>query len=326
MRQAKLGGLEVGAIGLGCMTMTDAYGVSDRDEAERTLLRAVDLGVTLFDTANGYGLGENEQLVGRVLAPHRDRVCIATKFGFVVDGGRPRIDGHPDQVEDRCDESLKRLAIDVIDLYFLHRPDPEVPIEDTVGAMARLVEAGKVRYLGVCEVSPETLRRGHAVHPISAVQSEYSLWTRDPEQGVLAVCEELGIGFVPFSPLGRAILTGTIKSSDQVDQKSDYRSTMPRFHGDNLKANLELVSGLEDIAASLSVKPGQVALAWLLARGEHIAPIPGTRRRTYLEENVEAANIELDDDAVADLDALFVPERVAGARYGQSWMQSKDTA
>lgn len=326
MRQARLGELEVGAIGLGCMTMTDAYGVSDRDEAERTLLRAVDLGVTLFDTANGYGLGENEQLVGRVLAPHRNRVCIATKFGFVVDGGRPRIDGHPDQVEDRCEESLRRLAINVIDLYFLHRPDPEVPIEDTVGAMARLVEAGKVRYLGVCEVSPETLRRGHAVHPISAVQSEYSLWTRDPEQGVLAVCEELGIGFVPFSPLGRAILTGTITSSDQVDQKSDYRSTMPRFHGDNLKANLELVSGLEEIAASLSVKPGQVALAWLLARGEHIAPIPGTRRRTWLEENVEAASVELGDDAVAQLDALFVPERVAGARYGQSWMQSKDTA
>lgn len=325
MKRRTIGALEVSAVGLGCMSMTDAYGSADPEEAERTLRRALELGVTFFDTANAYGLGRNEELVGRVLGPHRADVQISTKFGFVIGDGGPSVDGHPDRVAARCDESLERLGTDAIDLYFLHRPDPEVPIEDTVGAMAKLVDAGKVRHLGLCEVSSKTLRRAHAVHPIAAVQSEYSLWTRDPERHVLPACRELGVGFVPFSPIGRAILTGTIDRSTRFDDGPDMRASMPRFAGDNLDANLALVAELERHASDLGVKPGQLALAWLLGRDEHVVPIPGTKRVAYLEENAAAADVEL-PDAIADaLSSVFDPERVMGARYGHAWQQSTDT-
>ncbi len=326
MKRVRLGDLEVGAIGLGCMSMSGIYGPGDEAQGEETLCRAVDLGVTLFDTANGYGGGSNERLLGRVLRPHRDRVVLSTKFGFVFEEGKaPVLDGHPDRIADRCDESLERLGWDAIDLYFLHRPDPEVPIEETVGGMARLVEAGKVRHLGLCEVSADSLRRAHAVHPIAAVQSEYSLWTRDPEQGVLAACAELGVGFVPFSPIGRAILTGEVGASPEFE-RGDIRASMPRFQGDDLATNLRLVAELERIAAGLSARPGQVALAWLLAKGDFIAPIPGTKRRRYLEENVAAADLDLSAEVVRELDELFDAERVAGDRYGTrlSWLKSSD--
>ncbi len=325
MKRRMLGALEVSAIGLGCMSMTDSYGKADPEESERTLLRAVELGVTFFDTANAYGLGRNEQLVGRVLAPHRDRVQISTKFGFTIRGGKPTVDGHPDQVEDRCDESLERLGVDAIDLYFLHRPDPEVPIEETVGAMAELVKSGKVRHIGLCEVSARSLRKAQAVHPIAAVQSEYSLWTRDPEAHVLPACRELGVGFVPFSPIGRAVLTGTIDRDASFEAGSDMRSSMPRFSGENLDRNLALVEESKRMAADLGVAPGQLALAWLLAKDESIVPIPGTKRRRYLEENAAAAEITLDAETIDRLDALFAPEAVSGERYGAAWMRSSDT-
>ncbi len=323
MKRAKLGDLDVSAIGLGCMSMSSVYGKADEEESEATLRRAVELGVTFFDTANGYGRGHNERLIGRVLGAQRDKVQISTKFGFMHVGGTPYVDGHPDRIEDRCDESLERLGTYYIDLYFLHRPDPNVPIEETVGGMAKLVEKGKVRHIGICEVSAKSLRKAHAVHPIAAVQSEYSLWTRDVEAHVLPACRELGVGFVPFSPIGRAILTGAIKSGDQIEEK-DMRSTMPRFQGDNLSKNLQLVGQLEEIASSLSVKPGQIALAWLLSKGDNIVPIPGTKRRKYLEENAAAADIVLPSSVIEQLDAIFDAEKVVGGRYGFSWMETTD--
>ena len=325
MKQATLGTLEVGVIGLGCMSMTGTYGPADPEESEATLLRAIELGVTLFDTANAYGLGENERLVGRVLAPFIHEIVLSTKFGFVQREGRPAIDGRPEQVEERCNESLRRLAVDTIDLYFLHRPDPEVPIEDTVGAMARLVEKGKVRHLGLSEVSARTLKRAHSVHPITAVQSEYSLWTRDPEAEVLPMCRQLGIGFMPFSPVGRAILTGRLSSQSTFEKGNDMRAGMPRFHGENLQANLDLVTKLKEIATEANATPAQVALAWLCAKGADIAPIPGTKRRGYLEENVAAQSVSLSPESILLLDEFFAPDKVAGARYGQRWMQSQDT-
>ena len=325
MKRRMLGALEVSAVGLGCMSMTDSYGKADPEECERTLLRAVELGVTFFDTANAYGLGRNEQLVGRVLAPHRERVQISTKLGFVVRDGRPAVDGRPEQVADRCDESLDRLGVDAIDLYFLHRPDPEVPIEETVGAMADLVKSGKVRHIGLCEVSARSLRKAHAVHPIAAVQSEYSLWTRDPEAHVLPACRELGVGFVPFSPIGRAVLTGAIDRDAQFESGSDMRSTMPRFSGENLERNLALVDELKQLAAELEVAPGQLALAWLLGRDDFIVPIPGTKRQRYLEENAAAADVAIPPGTMDRLDALFAPEAVSGERYGAAWMRSSDT-
>ncbi|MXY51287.1 MAG: aldo/keto reductase [Gammaproteobacteria bacterium] len=326
MPTVMFGELEVSAIGLGCMSMTDAYGPADRSEAARTLERAVELGVTLFDTANVYGAGENERLVGAALAPHRDEVVIATKFGFVVDGKTPRIDGHPDRVEYRCNESLERLGVDHIDLYLLHRPDPDVPIEDTVGAMARLVDVGKVRHLGVSEVSADTLRRAHASWPISAVQSEYSLWTRDPEEGVLEACRELGIGFMPYSPLGRAMLAGAITNGDQVAGPGDMRSTLPRFQGEHLADNLALVDDLKLLADSLAVTPAQLSLAWVLSRAQNIAPIPGTRRREWLEQNVKAVDLQLSEATISALDELFAADRVSGGRYSLSWMRSSDSS
>ena len=324
MKRRTLGGLEVSAIGLGCMSMTGSYGKADPEESELTLRRALELGVTFFDTANVYGLGENERLVGRVLADQRSQAQLSTKFGFVLGEGRPKIDGHPDRVEDRCEESLERLGTDYVDIYFLHRPDPEVPIEDTVGAMSRLVDSGKVRHLGLCEVSARSLRKAHAVHPIAAVQSEYSLWTRDPEAHVLPACRELGVGFVPFSPIGRAVLTGAIDRNTKFEGGGDMRATMPRFSGENLENNLTLVNELEKMAASLDITPGQLALAWLLSKGEHIVPIPGTKRRRFLEENAAAAKISLDPSPIDELESAFAPGSVSGARYGQSWMQSHD--
>jgi aryl-alcohol dehydrogenase-like predicted oxidoreductase len=324
MKRRTLGGLEVSAVGLGCMSMTGSYGKADPEESEVTLRRALELGVTFFDTANVYGLGENERLVGRVLADQRREAQLSTKFGFVIGESRLKIDGHPDRVEDRCDESLERLGTDYIDIYFLHRPDPEVPIEDTVGAMSRLVDSGKVRHLGLCEISARSLRKAHAVHPIAAVQSEYSLWTRDPETHVLPACRELGVGFVPFSPIGRAVLTGAIDSNTKFEGGGDLRSTMPRFSGENLESNLTLVDELKTMAASLDITPGQLALAWLLSKGEHIVPIPGTKRRRFLEENAASAKISLDPSLIDELESVFAPENVSGARYGQSWMQSHD--
>ncbi len=324
METRNLGALEVGAIGLGCMSMTGAFGSADAKQAEETLKRAVDLGVTLFDSANAYGLGENERILGRVLGPVRDNVVISTKFGFRTEDGKPFIDGRPEQVEDRCNESLERLGVDHIDIYFLHRPDPNVPIEDTVGAMARLVEAGKVRHLGLCEVSAATLRKACSVHAIAAVQSEYSLFHRIQERSVLPACRELGVGFMPYSPIGRAILTGSFKSKDDLAPDQDIRSNMPRFQGENLDSNLKMIAELEEVASQLSVKPGQIALAWLLAQGDGIVPIPGTKRIKYLEENVAAADVDLDPETVQRLKEIFDPSRVMGDRYGASWQESAD--
>ena len=321
---ANLGGLEVSDIGLGCMSLTGSYGAASEGDGADVITRALELGVTLFDTANAYGAGENEQILAKALGNKRQDVVISTKLGFRVIDGKPLIDGHPDQVEDRCNESLERLQTDYIDLYYLHRPDPNVPIEDTVGAMKKLVEAGKVRHLGLCEVSAQTLKRAAAVHPIAAVQSEWSLWTRDQERSVLPACRELGVGFMPFSPIGRAILTGAIKSADDIGTKSDMRSSMPRFQGENLDTNLMLVKELENVAAELGVKPGQIALAWLLAKGTDVAPIPGTKRVKYLEENVAAGDIDLASETVNRLDELFVPSKVVGARYGMAWQESVD--
>ncbi|MBM4205058.1 MAG: aldo/keto reductase [Gammaproteobacteria bacterium] len=325
MRSALLGRLQVSALGLGCMGMSQAYGDADLAESERTLHRALDLGITFLDTANVYGVGHNENLIGRVLKARRSQLVLATKFGIIVgEKGARGVNGRPEQVAERCEESLKRLQTDVIDLYYLHRVDPEVPIEETVGAMAALVKSGKVRHLGLSEVSATNLRRAHAVHPITAVQSEYSLWTRDVEAKVLPTCRELGIGFVPFSPLGRAVLTGAIRGEDSLTGPRDMRSTMPRFQGENLKKNLELVDALADIAASRHVSRGQLALAWLLAKGSDIAPIPGTKRVRYLEENVAAAEIILNAEEVSRLDQLFAADKVAGARYNEAGMRSLD--
>lgn len=315
MKTTKLGNLEVSVIGLGCMSMSQSYGEADPAESARTLLRALDLGVTFLDTANAYGLGHNEELLGRVLAGRRQEFKLATKFGIVnfADGKRG-VDGHPAQVATRCEESLQRLKTDHIDLYYLHRLDPKVPIEDTIGALADLVQAGKVGHLGLSEISSKTLRRAHAVHPITAVQSEYSLWTRDPEAHVLPTCRELGIGFVPFSPLGRAMLTGRINDCEHWPQ-SDLRADMPRFTGDNFKRNRALVARLEAFAAARGHSAAQVALAWLIAQGEGIAPIPGTKHVAYLEEDLQGAEFSLSASEVDELDKLFAPAQVAGHRY-----------
>ena len=323
-RNRSLGGLAVAPIGLGCMSLTGAFGEATVKQAEETLKRAFDLGVTLFDSANAYGGGENERLLGRVLEPVREKIAISTKFGFVVKDGKPSVDGSPEQVEGRCNESLKRLGVEYIDLYFLHRPDPSVPIEETVGAMSRLVDSGKVRYLGLCEVSAENLRKAHSIHPISAVQSEYSLFHRIQERSVLPACRELDIGFVPYSPIGRGILTGTISREEDVPQKHDMRATMPRFQGKNLTANLRMIEELVLLAKKYSAKPSQIALAWLLAQGEHIVPIPGTKNLAYLEENLAAAAIALDPSVLTHLNQIFNPERVMGERYGMSWQESAD--
>ncbi|HLO77793.1 MAG TPA: aldo/keto reductase [Magnetospirillum sp.] len=318
MEQRKIGGsgLTVSALGLGCMGMSEFYGPTDEAQSLATLARAFDLGVTHYDTADMYGSGHNETLLGRFVADKRDRVVVATKFGIVREPGQysRTVDTSPDYVRRACEASLKRLGIDTIDLYYAHRRNPDIPIEDTVRAMAELVKQGKVRALGLSEVSAATLRRAHAVHPIAAVQSEYSLWTRDPEAEVLPTCRELGIGFVAYSPLGRGMLTGAITKADDLPE-NDFRRMSPRFQGGNLDANLHLVDKVRELAAAKGCTPGQVALAWLLAQGPDILPIPGTKRIKYLEDNVGAASVSLSADEVSRLNAALPPGAAAGDRY-----------
>src|SRR3954453_11845822 len=297
--------LTVSALGLGCMGMSEFYGTADEAEAVEVTHRAIDLGCTFLDTADMYGPFTNEQLVGKAIAGRRDEVVLVPKFGNErrPDGSRVGVNGKPDYVRSACDASLHRLGVDVIDLYCQHRVDPEVPIEDTVGAMAELVEAGKVRFLGMSEAAPETLRRGYATHPVAALQTEYSLWTRDPEDnGVLATCRELGIGFVAYSPLGRGFLTAQITSIDDLEE-GDFRRHNPRFQGENFQRNLDLVEKVREIAVEKGCAPGQLALAWLLSRGEDVVPIPGTKRLRYLEENLAATDVELSDDELARIGA-----------------------
>ena len=318
METRKLGsqGLVVSALGLGCMGMSEFYGRTDEGEATRTIGRALELGVTLLDTADMYGPFTNEKLVGRAIEGRRDGVVLATKFGNVrgENGERLGIRGDADYVRQACDASLRRLGVDHIDLYYQHRVDREVPIEETVGAMAELVAAGKVRYLGLSEASPRTIRRAHAVHPISALQTEYSLWTRDPEAEVLPTVRELGIGFVAYSPLGRGFLSGRIRSVGDLDE-ADFRRHHPRFQGDNFERNLELVEEVEHIAAEKGVTSSRLALAWVLSRGEDVVPIPGTKRVRYLEENAGALDVALSADDLERLEAAFPVGATAGERY-----------
>ncbi|OBZ97065.1 aldo/keto reductase [Pararhizobium polonicum] len=324
MKTRKLGtDLTVSAVGLGCMGMSFAYGASNEAESIRTLHRAVDLGITFFDTAEVYGPYENEILLGKALRDVRGKVTIATKFGFRIATGKPvsetitGIDGRPENARAVAEASLKRLGTDVIDLYYQHRVDPAVPIEETVGAMAELVREGKVRTLGLSEASAATIRRAHAVHPIAAVQSEYSLWTRDPEDEVLETCRELGIGFVPYSPLGRGMLTGAIQKLDDLGE-DDFRRSLPRFQADNIDANTALVEKLQKIAAGKGVTAAQLALAWVLHQVDFIVPIPGARKLAHLEQNAAAAAIVLSAEELATLGDALSPVRVSGKRYTEA--------
>lgn len=315
--------IEVFPIGLGCMGMSEFYGPSEGDDASiRVIHRALDRGAAFLDTADMYGVGKNETLVGKALQGHREQAVLATKFGILrgEDGSRRGVCGRPDYVKEACDASLKRLDIDVIDLYYQHRVDPEVPIEDTVGAMSELVKAGKVRYLGLSEASTTTIERAHGVHPITAVQSELSLWSRDYENDVLPLCEKLGISFVAYSPLGRGFLTGQIRSPEDLDP-SDFRRGSPRFSGDAFQANLDAVEQLEAWAKKRSVTAAQLALAWVLSRGERVLTIPGTRSVERLEQNQAAAEIELTASELAELDALLPASGFAGTRYPQAAMK-----
>jgi len=317
VEQRKLGtqGLEVSALGLGCMGMSQAYGPADEDESVATLGRALELGVTFFDTANAYGRGHNEILVGGVLARRRDEAVVATKFGITrSQDGHMAVNGKPDYAKACCDESLRRLGMETIDLYYLHRVDKAVPIEETVGAMGELVTEGKVRYLGLSEASAATMRRAHATHPIAALQSEWSLFNREPEETVLPTLRELGIGFVPFSPLGRGFLTGEITTPEDF-APDDFRRSNPRFQGENFTRNLQLVDRVSQMAGDKGCTPGQLALAWLVAQGRDVVPIPGTKRRRYLDENAAALEVTLSPDDLARIDELLPVGSAAGPRY-----------
>jgi aryl-alcohol dehydrogenase-like predicted oxidoreductase len=329
MKLRKLGsqGLEVSEISLGCMGMSEFYGPADESEALATIDRALELGVTMFDTADFYGSGDNERLVGNALRSRRDRVVVATKFGILRKKGDPSyrgVSGSPEYVRQACDISLSRLGLASIDLYYVHRIDPRVPIEDTIGALAELVHAGKVRYLGLSETSVATLRRAHAEHPITAVQTEYSLWSREPEDRLLPALRELGIGFVPYSPLGRGFLAGTIRSDVQF-AADDFRKGLPRFKGTNFDQNLGIADRLRVIAERLRTPPAQLALAWVLAQGDDIVPIPGTKRRQYLEENVGAAALRLSKRDLEEIGAVAPREQVLGTRYADMSLVEPDT-
>ena len=323
MKTRRLGELEVSALGLGCMSMSQSYGEADREESERTLHRALDLGYTFLDTASLYGLGHNETLIGEVLRSRRDEFVLASKCGIVNRDGKRAVDCTPENVKKTCEESLRRLNTDMIDLYYLHRRDFNVPIEESVGALADLAKAGKIRHIGLSECSSVTIRRAHTEHPICAVQSEYSLWTRDPEYKVLDCCRELGIGFVPFSPLGRAFLTGGVRDMSKLGT-DDMRQTMPRFIGDNFQHNLDLLQQLVEIANNYHCTLAQLSLAWVLAQDPNFVPIPGTKHVCYVEENAAAADLQINAEDLQRAGDIFQQGAVLGDRYAQSHMISLD--